>query len=103
MRRLTRLICTIAIASAAMLSTPTVANAQYPAYYAPVLAPSPVVGYTARRRGLFGRRVVVRPLVAPSVVTYAPLRTYFAPAVPVAVPVTTYRVDVPAYRPVYGY
>ena len=106
-----------------------------------------VVGYLPERRGLFGQRIVYRPVVAPTVaapavtvtqplavsqsvavarpvttvaqplavaptVTVArpviaapvvPVRSFFAPAAPVAVPVTTYRIPVTTYVPAIGY
>jgi hypothetical protein len=85
------------------------ANAQVPvpvtAYYATPVAP--VVTYLPERRGLFGQRLVYRPVVgytapavapvaapivapvaAPAVVPAAPVTTYYAPA---PVPVTTFR------------
>jgi hypothetical protein len=128
-RQFTRVLyCAVAV-SCLMLATNKEASAQYPVYYAPVQPVAPaVVGYSARRAGLFGQRVVVRPVFAPvavsapvvaarPVVAPAPVvaarpvlapapvtvRAYYAPPVPVAVPVTTYRVPVAPYVPVYGF
>jgi len=91
-------------------------NGQYPVAVQPVMPA--VVGYTAERRGLFGRRVIVRPIVgqvaavvpvapvvvaarpivaAPAVVApitmgYAPAVSYYRGPTPVA---TYYRGPVP--------
>ena len=114
MRHFTRFVCAIAVASCFMFASQKEASAQYPVYYAPAQPVVPaVVGYSARRGGLFGQRVVVRPVVAPvaaaapvvaarPVVAPAPVtvRAYYAPPV---VPVTTYRVPVVPYVPVYGF
>ena len=63
------------------------ANAQYPVAAQPV-APA-VVGYAAQRRGLFGRRVVYRPVVAPVPVAAVPVAPVVTAARPViAAPVT---------------
>ena len=67
------------------------AKAQYPLAVVPVQPVAPVVvGYTAERRGLFGRRVVYRPVVSAPVVA-APVVT--TPVV--ASPVVSARVTVP--------
>ena len=108
MRNATRLLCLAALALVTMHITTKEAAAQYPVYYGPVVQPvaPAVVGYTARRAGFFGRRVIVRPVVAPVVAAPAPVvvarpvvaapvvpvTAYYPPAV--AVPVTTYRAPV---------
>ena len=123
MRTITRSLFTGCIALLTTLAVQHDASAQYPVAVQPV-APA-VVGYTAERRGLFGRRVVYRPIVAPvaaaPVVTAArpvlaaPVTMNYPPAVappvtvryapvtvgtaPVVAPVTTYRVaPVTTYR-----
>jgi len=85
------------LAVGVMLADQRDAEAQYPytinagaTYVAPVQAYAPaVVGYTAERRGLFGRRTVYRPVLGPSVAqpiaVVAPVQTAtqataFAPA-----------------------
>jgi hypothetical protein len=97
MRQLTtQLLCFAIVASGFLISTSSQASAQYPVYAAP--AQPAVVGYSAQRRGLFGRRVVYRPVVAPVAavapvavarpVIAAPVTSNYAP--PVAAPVTSY-------------
>lgn len=85
--------------------------------YQPV---QPVVAYYPVRRGLFGRRIVYRPVVTyavpaasvPVTTYYAPaappVTTYYAPAAPVVTaPVTTYYAPAPVttyyYAPVIGF
>ncbi len=77
------------LAAAFCLTYPENASAQYPVAVQPV-APA-VVGYTAHRRGVFGRRVVYRPVVAPvaPVVPAAPVVTVARPVVTVARPVVS--------------
>ena len=83
------------------------ASAQYPVAIQPV-APA-VVGYAPVRRGLFGRRIVYRPVVAPvaAVVPVAPVyappvTVRYAPAVaPAVAPVTVQYA--PAVAPVTTY
>ena len=73
------------------------ASAQYPVAVQPAVPA--VVGYAAQRRGLFGRRVVYRPVVAPIPVAPVPV----APVVTVARPVVAAPVTVgyaPAVAPV---
>jgi hypothetical protein len=82
MRTINRSLFAGCIALSMTLAVPSDASAQSPVAIQPV-APA-VVGYTAERRGLFGRRVVYRPVLAP-----------VAAAVPVA-PVVT------AARPVFA-
>lgn len=102
----------VALATFLAVAQPAQAQVSVATYY----PAAPVVTYLPERRGLFGQRLVYRPVVthaAPVVVapapvttyyapavraTYyapAPVRTYYAPAVPVA-PVTVYRPVVPA-------
>ena len=114
MSTITRFICVATIFTCGVLTSQSESKAQYPVYYAPASTVAPaVVGYTARRGGLFGQRVVVRPVVAPvmapsAVVVERPVvpvepaavQAYYAPPVPVAVPVTTYRVPVVTF---YGF
>ena len=95
----------IAAAWTLMVWTASAAVAQVPVvtYY----PPQPVVGYVPEVRGLFGQRLVYRPVVAApapvvlpaappvAVITApaAPVTTYYPPAAPVAsyaAPVTTY-------------
>lgn len=117
MRHFTLVLCVAAIAACLTVVPEKTASAQYPYYYAPVQPVVPaVIGYTARRRGLFGRRVVVRPIVAPVVAApmviarpvvtarygyVAPATAYYPPPVPVVAPVMTYRVPYAAYYPVW--
>ncbi len=86
MRLITRILCILAVAFALTALTPERAEAQYPVAV-PVVQPvvPAVVGYSAERRGLFGLRVVYRPVVAP--VAAAPVAV--APTVSVARPVVT--------------
>lgn len=115
----------LALLAAALLTCgfASEAAAQYPVAMDPIaIAPEPyamvpvqpvspvVVGYTAERRGLFGRRVVYRSVMtAPLAVPVAPVTVARPVAVarPVVVarpavvaPVRTYRVPV---VPVYGW
>ena len=124
MRPITPVICILAISAFLTNVDKNEAFAGYPVYYAPAPA---VVGYTARRAGLFGRRVVMRPVVAPVAVPaaviappppvavapvvvarpvvqvgyrgVAPVGVYVPPPVPVAVPVSAYRIPYAAYYP----
>ncbi len=103
MRQDNKLLCCIALITSISLTAGSRAEAQYPVAVQPV-APV-VVGYSAQRRGLFGRRIVYRPVVAPVAVapvavaapvtvarpvvvayppTVAPVASYYAPAEPVA-------------------
>jgi hypothetical protein len=115
MRHVIRLICLATLASFLMLAMQEKAQAQYPVYYAPAPPAVPaVVGYSARRGGLFGQRLVVRPVIAPVAaapvvvarpvygpspiaVEYAPVSAYYPP------PVAAYRVPVGRYVPIYGF
>ena len=103
MRHVTRLLSLATVASLLMLATQNEAQAQYPVYYAPVQPVAPaVVGYSARRAGLFGQRVVVRPIVAPvaaaPVVLARPVVDTAAPAV-VARPIVAPQPVVALMRP----
>ena len=109
----------VAAAAAAMLLSwaASGADAQGPVVVTTLRPAVPsVVGYVPVRRGLFGRRIVYRPVVAPVVaapvavaqrpVVPAPVTTYYAPA-PVttyyapAPSITVYRAPLPAYVPAY--
>jgi hypothetical protein len=106
------IVVCVALASLFAIAQPAQAQVAVTAYY----PAAPVVTYLPERRGLFGQRLVYRPVVthaapvavAPApVTTYyapavracyyapAPVTTYYAPAVPVA-PVTVYRPVIPA-------
>lgn len=120
-----RLLLPLLVAGWFVVGMSSNANAQYPVAVVPVQTVSPVVvGYSAQRRGLFGRRVVYRPVVtapyavpvAPVVgtpvvaarpVTVVPSVTVARPVVvapaPVAVPVMTYRVPTVPIVPVQTY
>ena len=86
-----------------LLSTASDVAAQGPAVVTYYPAP-PVVTYVPVVRGLFGQRLVYRPVLAapvavaavpaPAVVVSRPVTTYYAPAVPA--PVTTYYAPAPA-------
>lgn len=109
-----RWILTVGLVISAMtVADSQSARAQYPVVQ--TVQPA-VVGYSATRRGLFGRRLVLRPVVAP-VTSVAPVsvarpvvvqrpvvvarpvvQTYYRAPAPVAVPIRTYRVPV-----VYSY
>jgi hypothetical protein len=81
------------------------ARAGYPYAVQPV-APA-VVGYTAEQRGFFGRRVVMRPVVAPvvaavpTVAVARPVITVARPVVAPVAPVASYYA--PTVRPVAAY
>jgi hypothetical protein len=62
--------------------------AQYPVSVRPVV--SSVVSYVPMRRGLFGRRIVYRPVVTP-VTTFVPVAAPTVVARPVSVPVVVAR------------
>ena len=122
MHRLIRLMCVVALTAAFFVAAERPSDAGYPVYVAPapVVAPA-VVGYTARRGGLFGQRTVMRPVVAPlaapvavAPIAVAPARTtalkpapvvvaptvraYYAPPVQYVAPaVTVYHLPVVAY------
>ena len=110
MRRVTQLVCVLAMAVGLVSCSDRSADAGHPVYYAaaPPVMPA-VVGYSARRGGVFGQRVVMRPVVAP--VVAAPLvmpppvvrSFYYGAPISIAVPVSSYRVPYGAYYPVYGY
>ncbi len=129
MRPLKRNFIAGLIVLAMTLAVQSDAHAQYGVVVQPVVPA--VVGYTAERRGLFGQRVVMRPIVAPVAaaapvvaarpvvsepvaVQYAPpaapVAAYYAPPAPVTMryapvvaPVATYyRAPVPVV-PVRSY
>ncbi len=107
MQRIIRTACVAVLLGAAFVSMDKPAQAGHPVYVAPVMPA--VVGYTARRGGLFGQRTVLRPVVAPIatrpfLVPSPVVGAYYAPPVRYVAPaVTTYRLPVPAYVEVYGY
>ncbi|MGB1816606.1 MAG: hypothetical protein ACPHJ3_14705, partial [Rubripirellula sp.] len=88
------------------------AEAQYPytinsgaTYVAPIQAYAPaVVGYTAERRGLFGRRTVYRPVLGPAVAqpvaVVAPVETITQATAITSAPITSARPVLQA-APVY--
>ena len=80
-----RCLLVAAVMSGAVITMSSESEAQVPVVVSPAVPA--VVGFSAERRGLFGRRVVFRPVVAP-VSTAVPVTT-FAPAVTVARPVVT--------------
>ena len=88
MRILIRILCAGMFAFCFAFTSPQDASAQYAVAVTPV-APA-VVGYAPERRGLFGRRVVYRPVVTPvaAAVRVAPV-TVARPVVTVARPVVT--------------
>ncbi len=93
MRKVVRYLLLGAVAVAAFAAVPSQAQAQYPIAVTQVQPVVPaVVGYTAERRGLFGWRVVYRPVVA----------GVAAPVVTSAVPVTMAQ-PVVSQRVVVGY
>ncbi|MDF1841248.1 MAG: hypothetical protein P1U77_07425 [Rubripirellula sp.] len=126
-----RLLLPLLVAGWFVVGMSSNADAQYPVAVVPVQTVSPVVvGYSAQRRGLFGRRVVYRPVVsAPYAVPVAPVvgtpvvaarpvvtarpvavvpsvtvaRPVVVAPAPVAVPVMTYRVPTVPIVPVQTY
>lgn len=117
MGKFARCLVLVAVVTVASLAVQGDAHAQYPVSVTTVqpVVPTAVVGYTAERRGLFGWRVVYRPIVAPVAapvpvtttvsvarpvisaplsapvtVGYAPVEapvtSYYAPPVPIAAP-----------------
>jgi hypothetical protein len=96
-RTVTRLLCVGFIATCLTWMLQSDASAQYPVAVTAVQPVVPaVVGYAPQRRGLFGRRVVYRPVVAPVVVA----RPVVAPVVvarPALAPVVVAR---PGFAPV---
>ncbi len=96
-----RCLLVAAVMSGAVISMSSESEAQVPVAVSPAVPA--VVGYTAERRGLFGWRVVYRPVVAPvaaavPVAGVAPTVTVARPVVTVARPVVTQRVVV-GYAP----
>ncbi len=99
MPNVTHLLCIGLIASCVTLASQRRVSAQSAVVVAEV--PS-VVGYTAERRGLFGRRIVYRPVVTPvaATVPVAPTVAVARPVIstagvavdyaPMAAPVTSY-------------
>ena len=98
----------VAVAWGVLLQAASVAVAQGPVV---TVYPAPVVGYVPELRGLFGQRLVYRPVVsvpAPVVAAVpAPVTTFYAPA-PVAraayyapAPVTTFYAPAPVARAAY--
>jgi hypothetical protein len=84
MQNVTRFLCVAILASCLTFAFQSDAQAQFTVLQPVVPA---VVGYSAERRGLFGRRIVYRPIVAP-VATVAVARPVIAaPTVAVARPV----------------
>ena len=88
-----------------VLADQSTAEAQYPYTITPMqtvvtpmqtYAPA-VVGYTAERRGLFGRRIVYRPVVAPAFGTPVVVA---APPMTVAQSITMVPAPMAAARPV---
>ncbi len=96
MNNVKRILIAGLIAGVITIALQNDAKAQYPVAVQPVVPA--VVGYTAERRGLFGQRVVFRPVVAN--VPAAPA-VAVEPAVTVARPVVT--VARPAVEPVAAY
>jgi len=92
MRSFSKILIAGFIPLAMTLAFQSDANGQYPVAVQPVMPA--VVGYTAERRGWFGRRVVVRPIVgqvavAPIVVAARPVIAAPVVAAPVVVaPIT---------------
>ncbi len=80
MLTLRRTLSVAIVATIAVLACSSDAQAQYPVAVQPVVPA--VVGYTAERRGLFRRRVVYRPVVAPVAAPVVPVAPV-APAAPV--------------------
>jgi hypothetical protein len=89
MNNLKRIMIAGLVAAVITIAMQNDATAQYPVAVQPVVPA--VVGYTAERRGFFGQRVVLRPVVA---------NVAAAPAVPVEPAVTVRR---PAVEPVAAY
>ncbi len=101
-----RCLLVAAVMSGAVISMSSESEAQVPVAVSPAVPA--VVGYTAERRGLFGWRVVYRPVVAPvaaavPVAGVAPTVTVARPVVTVARPVVTVARPVVTQRVVVGY
>lgn len=111
--RILRLVGAALAVCGVLLGVASEATAQGPLVYYPA---SPAVTYVPEVRGLFGQRLVYRPVLAapvavaaapaPPVVVARPVTTYYAPAVSAPVtsyyapavpaPVTTYYAPAPA-------
>ena len=90
MRHVIKLLCCTVVITSFSLASASRAEAQYAVAVQPV-APA-VVGYTAQRRGLFGRRVVYRPVVAPVAVAPVAVEAPVTVARPVvSAPITVAR------------
>jgi len=99
MLRIALVTTLIACSALILLAAPAPAVAQR-AIVAPGYA-APVLTYLPERRGVFGQRLVYRPVVglapvAPPVVVRRPVTTYYAPA-----PVRAYYAPAPAVRAYY--
>lgn len=92
MRKLVRCLLFGGVVAGTLMASPSKARAQFPIAVAPVQSAVPaVVGYAPERRGLFGWRVVYRPVVAPvavAPVAAAPIvAAPFTPTVSVGRPI----------------
>ena len=92
LQRTKYIVCAATICGVIAVFDARQASAQCPVAVTSYYPAQPVVSWYPVRRGLFGRRIVLRPAVSYATpVVAAPVRSYYyAPTPVVAAPVTTY-------------